>query len=87
MNDPLLEQANPLIDECSTETLANAQSMLARIQILKIDKTNALSPFNEQRHDSPCPASELYTRLLLLVRNALDHEINKIQQRNLKKND
>lgn len=85
MNDPLFEQANPLIDECSAETLANVQSMLARIQILKIDKTNAPSPFNEQRHrnrhDSPCPATELYTRLLLLVRNALDHEINKIQQR------
>ncbi|MGH1439414.1 MAG: hypothetical protein ACRBBR_04810 [Cellvibrionaceae bacterium] len=90
MSDPLFEQANPLIDECSAETLANVQSMLARIQILKIDKTKTLSAFNEQRHhrhyDSPCPANELYTRLLLLVRDALDYEINKIQQRHTKKN-
>lgn len=86
MNDSLFNQPNPLIDECSAETLVNIQAMLARIQILQIDRRKDTRLMDEHFRNSinpqsPCPGNELYKRLLILVREALDYEIDKVQNK------
>lgn len=85
MSISFFKQTNPLIDECSAETLANVQAMLARIQILRIDnraqQKNTQFPTKKQGINStPCPGNELYGRLLMLVKEAIDYEIERINE-------
>lgn len=74
MQNNLFKQPNPLIHERSEETLTNIQSMLARIQVLHIDRQQGDKALSSRGF---CPANELYIRLLLLVKDAIEHEIKK----------
>lgn len=78
----LLKQPNPLIDSSSAETLANVQAMLARIQILRVERPGQQSQTDNNNTTSihNCPGNELYSRLLLLVREAIDHELGEINK-------
>ncbi len=76
----LFHQRNPLIDECSSDTLANIQAMLGRIQVLKIEQQavehkNTCHNLFYSASGEAGPAEALYIRLLELVKEAVEHEI------------
>jgi hypothetical protein len=81
VNHTFVEGPNPLIDQCSTETLVNVQAMLSRIQAMQIDllrqeRLGSLATHTPSTSNQ-CLGNEFYVRLLLLVQDAIEHEIEK----------
>ncbi|MEO0442963.1 MAG: hypothetical protein AAFZ92_04370 [Pseudomonadota bacterium] len=72
-NETIKHLLNPLIDENPIDTLANIQAMLARIQTFAIDGVSANS-----REGKACPATDLYGRLLIIIGDAINYEINRL---------
>ena len=70
-----LDSNNPLIDNNPVDTLANIQSMLARIQtfIAKASTDNGLTP----SFPSPSPGNQRYIRLMVMINEAIHYEIKR----------
>ena len=62
---------NPLVDDNPMDTLANVQSMLARIQTFTIKNIGNNAELDQ------CPAAKLYTRLLIIIHEAILYEIER----------
>ncbi len=67
-------QSNPLIDADFLDTLANIQAMLARIQTFAINAKE--KPTISSRTKSP--DTEFYSRLLIMVNEAISYEIQRL---------
>ncbi|MGH1486050.1 MAG: hypothetical protein ACRBCI_07495 [Cellvibrionaceae bacterium] len=67
----VLDRNNPLIDKNPVDTLANIQSMLARIQTF-IAETST-----DNNLPAPPSGNELYIRLLVMINEAIHYEIER----------
>ena len=73
-NNKKSDQNNPLIDKSPADTLANIQSMLARI------KTLAAECECENTGMYTCTGNELYLRLFIMINDAIDYEIERFNR-------
>ncbi len=74
-------QSNPLIDVDFLDTLANIQAMLARIQTFAIN-TKEKHTVNSR---TKSPDTEFYSRLLIMINEAISYEIQRLSHQKYEK--
>ena len=69
MTPNIINKHNPLIDKHTLHTLKNIKSMIVQIQEF------AKKYFDRKSCQPQCPATELYVRLLMMLNEAIEYEI------------